>query len=343
MCGPGRHLLTWPGALPTEATRIAGPKAQRIGLHEIKPLDMLTVSAGSNVPVDGTVVDGEAFVDNGPTSWTPGPHRVGRNDAVEAGASVTEGNLTIQAASAVDESRLPVVLSMAEYACAERAGGSPPRHHAIATWCGIAVGVGCITFVGSWMLAGASVFVACARAVAAVLVCSGCAAAADMSSGTGAAIASALRGGCLFTSRSAFRLAASIHVIMLDKSGTLTTGKPSVVTVFDEPVDNATLNAKEIIQLAASAEQGITHPFAQAIVAKAREWNLELESPTEQAPIPGSGIVATIAGRTIRVGNPQAFRRLGISLAPAWHRLHGPGRRRPVRGGGRGGQCIARV
>ena len=112
----------------------------------------------------------------------------------------------------------------------------------------------------------------------------------------------------------ALEAAGRITVVIFDKTGTLTTGRAQVREVVDDPVDPATLDARAVMRLAASAEQFSDHPLAKAMVAKAGEWHLDLLLPDDYRSEAGLGVTATLDGRTIRVGSGRFLEQAGVDV-----------------------------
>jgi Cu+-exporting ATPase len=116
--------------------------------------------------------------------------------------------------------------------------------------------------------------------------------------------------GILIRSGEALETAHKLRVIVLDKTGTITRGEPSVTDVVEAPG----VRVEEVLRLAASAEKGSEHPLGEAMVRKAREAQLELEAPTDFSAIPGHGIEAVIAGKQVLLGNLKLMKDRGIPM-----------------------------
>jgi len=142
--------------------------------------------------------------------------------------------------------------------------------------------------------------------------------------------------GILIRSAEALETAHKINAIVLDKTGTITVGKPSLTDV----VTGNGLADDELLRLAASVERSSEHPLAQAIVDGARERGLELPDPQDFEAVPGHGVQAAVDGRRVVLGNLKMMQRIGAEVGPLAEAGQGLGRRRQdthVRGRGRAG------
>jgi Cu+-exporting ATPase len=126
--------------------------------------------------------------------------------------------------------------------------------------------------------------------------------------------------GILFKSSEALELATKLDTIVLDKTGTITIGKPMVVDII--PLEPECRTAQDLLKLAASVEKGSEHPLGKAIARHAKSEGLELSTPEEFKASGGLGVQARIEGSMVMVGKPGWFKELGIDMAPAADRIH---------------------
>ena len=137
---------------------------------------------------------------------------------------------------------------------------------------------------------------------------------------------SAALAGILVRDAAALEAAGKVEVMLLDKTGTLTTGAPSVQEVWPTPDGAASLDEKELLILAASAEQYSQHPIARAMVSEARDRGWPLSEPSKFSSQPGRGVTTTINGATVRVGSAALLRESGIDLSDVEERMEALGR-----------------
>ncbi|MCH8146649.1 MAG: HAD-IC family P-type ATPase, partial [Planctomycetes bacterium] len=168
-----------------------------------------------------------------------------------------------------------------------------------------------LTFGVNW-LADFSVGVAVSRAIAVLVIACPCAMGLATPTAVLVATGTAALDGILVRDAAALEAAGQVDVVLLDKTGTLTTGMPVVKEVVDEAIGPATLDDNEVLRLAASAEQFSQHPLAKAIVAKAKERGLTLSDPDSYESRAGLGVTARMEGRTIRVGSTAFLSDAGI-------------------------------
>ena len=159
------------------------------------------------------------------------------------------------------------------------------------------------------------------RAVAVLVIASPCAMGLAGPAALLVAAGRAALRGILVGDAAALEAASHLNAVLLDKTGTLTTGRPEVKDIFDEPVGAITKEPREVLQWTASAEQFSQHPLARAIVARAKECNLTLQDADEFANHPGSGIQAVIDGRTVLVGSVSLMTNHQVDLSAVESRV----------------------
>jgi len=318
-----RKLL---GMAAKTARRIDVDGAERdVPLAEVVAGDLLRVRPGEKVPVDGVVVEGTSAIDESMVSGEPIPVEKGPGDRV-VGATVNgTGGLVMRAEKVASETLLARIVAMVAEAQRSRA---PIQKLAdrVSGWFVLAVlGVAALTFV-LWATIGPEPRLAHAlvNAVAVLIIACPCALglATPMSimvaSGRGASM------GVLFRNAEAIELLRQVDTLVVDKTGTLTEGKPKVVEIV---VDGAT--EAELLRLAASLERGSEHPLAAAVVAAAEARGLELGKAEAFRSIPGQGVVGVVGGRVVALGNDALLAAKGLdagALAGEAERLRAGGR-----------------
>jgi len=176
------------------------------------------------------------------------------------------------------------------------------------------VAIAVLTFAG-WMLAGAGFTRAFFTMVAVLVIACPCAlglatpTAVMVGTGKGAQM------GVLIKSGEALERLAKLDAVVLDKTGTITLGRPAVTDIL--PVSENGADAEELLVLAASVEQNSEHPVGQAVVARAREEMLPLRKPDTFSAVPGRGVIASFDGSTVMIGSPAYLEGEGIDLGPA--------------------------
>ncbi len=269
----------------------------------VAPHDVVVVRPGERLPVDGIVLSGTSTVDEQlltgeslPVAKTPG-------DRVTGGSINGNGRLRIEATAVGEQSTLSRIIALVESA---QAGKAPVQRlvDRVAAWfVPFVLVVALAAFAGWWLVAGdlaAAVVAAVSVMVIACPCALGLATPTALLAGTGAAA----RAGILIRDIEALECAHRLDTVVLDKTGTLTEGKPAVTEIIASRIGRT-----ELLRLAAAAQKGSEHPLAQAVLAEAAA--LELPALDEFKAFPGQGLTATVGGRRIAVGNR--------SLMQEWH------------------------
>jgi Cu+-exporting ATPase len=283
-----------------------GGDAREVDAAALAPGDVIEVRPGERLAADGTVIEGHSAVDESMLTGESLPV-----DKAE-GAPVYAGTLNHHGALAVRVARAGAATALARIARAveDAQGGKPPIARLadrVATYFVPAVlALAALTLI-AWLAAGAGAGAAVERMVAVLVIACPCA----LGLATPAAVAvGSARGaelGILYRSGAALELASAIDVVCLDKTGTLTAGRPALV--------GAELSA-EALRLVASAEQQSEHPIARAIVDGARARGARLAAPSEAAAAPGAGISAVVDGHRVLAGTRAHLVLAGVEVPP---------------------------
>jgi Cu+-exporting ATPase len=280
-----------------------------VTLDLVKPGDRLRVRPGEGVPVDGVVIEGISSVDESMITGEPIPVEKGPGSRVTGGTINGTGGFIMRAERVGSDTLLARIVRMVSEAQRSRAPIQRLADTVSGYFVPIVVLTAVVTFV-VWALIGPEprMVYALVNAVAVLIIACPCALglATPMSImvGTGRGATA----GVLFKNAEALEILEKVNSLVLDKTGTLTEGRPRLDTVlalsgYDE---------NEVLRLAAGLERGSEHPLAAAIVAGAREKNLPLESPQDFRSITGKGVVGKIGDREIALGNLALFDELGI-------------------------------
>ncbi len=296
-------------ALAPERARVLrdGHEAQ-VGVEEVAVGERIEVRPGERVPLDGRIVRGGAAMDESLVSGESVPVERTGSDPVLAGALNLTGVVEVEVTRAAAASTLARIAASVERAQA----GKIPIQRAADRVAGVFVpavmAVAAVT-LGAWLLAGGGVPFALARGVAVLVVSCPCAIGLAAPIAVLAATGKSARLGILFRSGAALEALAAVRAVGLDKTGTVTEGKPEVVSVAPA----AGRSARELIEAAAAAERGSEHPLAVALVAHARREGVVPERPDRFEALPGRGVAATLAGGgRVFVGSERLVRERGI-------------------------------
>ena len=314
------------GLAPKTARRLRDDGGEEdVALDAVQPGDRLRVRPGEKVPADGVVLEGRSAVDESMLTGEPIPVEKNPGDRV-VGATVNQsGSLVMRAERVGAETLLAQIVQMVSEAQRSRA---PIQRLAdvVSSWFVPAVvGAAAATFA-AWSLLGPEPRLAHAlvNAVAVLIIACPCALglATPMSimvaTGKGATL------GVLFKNAEAIEVLRSVDTLVVDKTGTLTEGRPRLVSVL--PAEG--FADAELLRLAASLERGSEHPLAAAIVAGAEGRGAALESASDFEARAGKGVVGRVFGRAVALGNAALLRELGIDaggLATRAEALRGEG------------------
>jgi len=297
-----------PGGEGGEGVDSAHPHAagQDVPLEAVEPGDLLRVRPGERVPVDGSVIAGESYVDESMLTGEPSPVRKTVADRVAGGTMNGAGSFIMRAERVGSETLLAQIVRMVSEAQRSRAPIQRLADRVSAWFVPAVIAIAAGTFL-VWWLAGPEPRLshALVNAVAVLIIACPCALglATPMSImvGTGRGAAA----GVLIRNAEALEVLQKVDTLMVDKTGTLTEGRPRLVTI-EGPAG--------LLELAASVEAASEHPVASAIVAEARRRGATIASVTQVQVHPGMGITGVVADKQVALGNAALMRRLGIQL-----------------------------
>jgi P-type Cu+ transporter len=288
---------------PATAHRVRDGNEEDVPLADIVVADLLRVRPGEKIPVDGTLTEGTSDVDEAMLTGEPDPVVKKSGDKVSAGTLNTNGSFLFRAERVGADTMLAGIIKLVEEAQDSEA---PIQRLAdrVSTWFVPAVaGIAALTFT-LWLILGPdpALIPALVNAVAVLIIACPCALgiATPVSLITG--IGRGAQAGVLVKDAAALERLTAATTVLIDKTGTLTEGKPRVVSI--DPV--APLSADELLTLSASAESSSEHPLARALLAAAKDRNLTLSPTTGFTATPGEGITARVKDRTIHVGRAPA-------------------------------------
>jgi Cu+-exporting ATPase len=298
---------------PRTARRIEGAEERDVDVDAVRPGDRLRVRPGEKVPVDGRVESGSSAVDESMVTGESIPVEKRAGDPVTGATLNGNGALVIVAERVGKDTLLSQIVRMVMDAQRSRA---PIQRLAdvVSAWFVPAVVAVAVLAAVAWSLLGPEPRPAHALVAAVSVLIIACPCALGLATpmaimvGTGRGAA----GGVLVRSAEALERLEKVEALLLDKTGTLTVGKPALSAV--EPAEG--FGGEELLRLAAAAERASEHPLASAVVAGARARGLRLAEATEFQAVPGQGITAQVGGRRVALGNAALLNRLGVDPAP---------------------------
>jgi Cu+-exporting ATPase len=323
----GKAIRALLGLAPKTARRVADGKEEDVPIEQVHVGDVLRVRPGEKVPVDGIVVEGRSSVDESMISGEPVPVEKVPGAKVTGATVNGTGSLLMRAERVGRDTMLSQIVRMVAAAQRSRAPIQKLADKVSGWFVPSVVAVSVIAFV-AWNLFGATAPLshAIVNAIAVLIIACPCALglATPMSImvGTGRGATA----GVLIKNAEALELMEKIDTLVVDKTGTLTIGKPKLIAV--EPANN--FAEADVLRLAAALERGSEHPLAAAIVEGADEHGLELPASSDFESHTGKGVSGAVDGRKVSLGNAAMMSDLGIDPSPLQkqadqHRTEGQG------------------
>jgi Cu+-exporting ATPase len=308
------------GLRPKTAVILEHGAEKEIPLAQVQVGDVVVVRPGGSLPVDGVVVEGESAVDESMLSGEPLPVDKRAGDAVVGGSINTEGLLKIRARAVGKATVLAQIIRLVQEAQGSKAPIQALADRVAAIFVPAIIAIAFLVFLLWWAISGDFVS-AMIRLVAVLVIACPCALGLATPTAIMAGTGKGAEHGILFKTSEALEKASKLTTVVLDKTGTITRGKPTVAEVL--PFATAGGGVSELLMLAASVEKGSEHPLGKAIVAQAESSNLVLPDPVEFKASGGRGVQARVNGARVAVGKPAWIEEeLGIATAPLRDRIH---------------------
>ena len=283
-----------------------------VPVASLNPGDVFVVRPGESVPVDGEIVEGASSVNEAMLTGESLPAAKGLGDKVYAATVNGEGLIQCRATGVGSHTLLAGIIRMVEQAQGSKAPVQRLADRISAIFVPVVTAIALVAFAGWWLFTG-DFTNALVNAVAVLVIACPCAlglatpTAIMVGTGRGAAA------GILVKNAEALELAKNVEVIVVDKTGTLTLGKPEVTDL----VPDGGIAAPDLLRIAASLEQGATHPLAEAIVARARDQGIALAQPAGLRAVPGKGLTASLDGEDYALGSPAFLSERGVAVPEA--------------------------
>ncbi len=300
--------------MPLQAKVIRDNKEITVPSAEVVLGDIVVLKPGDKVPVDGEIIEGETAIDEALVTGESLPISKKVGDKITGGSINQSGAVRFRASAVGANTVLAQIIKMVETAQNSKA----PGQRIADKWAGwlviIAIGAGLITFFGWFVIAGASFLTALTFAVSAVVIA--CPDSLGLATPTAVAVGTGLgaKHGILFKDAMTLEGTSKISAIVLDKTGTLTEGKPKVT----DTIAFGEFSEEAVLRFAASVEAKSNHPIAAAILAEAKKRNVFLSDRVEQfQSLSGLGLEAIIDGKNILIGTERLLRDRSIALENA--------------------------
>lgn len=303
-----KHLLKM---APSQAVLIRDGQEVTVGIEEVRSGDLFAVRPGESIPVDGIILEGSSAVNEAALTGESIPVDKTAGDIVSAATINTTGYLRCQATRVGEDTTLSQIIRMVSDAAATKAPIAKTADRVSGIFVPVVIAISVITAAG-WLLAGETLAFALARAISVLVISCPCAlglatpVAIMVGNGRGA------ENGVLFKTSEALEETGRTQIVALDKTGTITTGEPSVTDMI--PAEG--ISSTQLLAAAAALESKSEHPLAKAVSAAAAKEGMHAEEVTDFRALPGHGLEARRSGALLQGGSLD-YMRTAAAVSPA--------------------------
>ena len=291
---------------PNHATIKQNDEEFSVPVEQVKIGDIIILRSGSAVPVDGKVISGQAFVDQSAITGESIPVEKENGDSLIAGTICTQGYIEMVAEKVGEDTTLSQIVKLVEDAGGSKAPIARIADKVAGVFVPVVLAISAVTFA-LWTFSGAEFTFALTNAISVLVISCPCAMGLATPVAIMVATGRGARMGVLYKNAEALERLHSVDTVVLDKTGTLTEGKPVVTDMISDSI-----NQEELLQIAVSLEAYSEHPFAAAILEHGK--HCEKIPVTEYQTLPGQGISAIIKGQRCFAGNRRLIESLGLQV-----------------------------
>ena len=301
---------------PLTARLVRGMDQVVVPIEEVRTGDILAVRPGERVPLDGVILDGQSSVDESMLTGESIPVAKAKGDRVIGGTMNGTGAFEVRTTAIGADSMLAHIIRLMR----EAQGSKPPIQRLADRISGlfvpVVVTIAAVTFF-VWYFAAGSSATALIASVSVLIIACPCAMGLAVPTAVMVATGRGARAGILIRGGEALEKARGIDTVVLDKTGTVTEGRPAVTDIAPQPE----FGPDTLLRLAAAAEKSSEHPLAEAVVAHARARGLEIPPVLAFEAVPGRGVSARVENREVRIGTETWLGQAAEILAPDAERL----------------------
>ena len=294
--------------VPSQATVIRYGEAVTIDTEDIRVGDIIRIKPGERMPVDGLVTEGQTFVDESMMTGESVPIEKKVGDTITSATINQNGSIDYQATRVGSDTTLAQIVRLVEEAQGSKAPIAALADKISLYFVPIVLSLATLSAFGWYFLAGESLSFSLSIFIAVLVIACPCALGLATPTAIMVGTGKGAENGILIKSGQALEAAYQLDTIVLDKTGTITVGKPSLTDLL--PL--GAFNRSDLLQLVASAEQHSEHPLAQAILEAAEEEGLDLLPVSHFEAIVGRGLSAQVEGRQLLVGNESLMKEKNI-------------------------------
>ena len=310
----GQSIRRLMGLRPKTATIVMDGKEREIPLSRVRVGDIIIVRPGEGIPVDGIIIEGESSIDESMLTGEPMPADKTPGDRVFGGTINSEGLIKMEAKAVGEDTALAGIVRLVQEAQGSKAPIQALADRVSAVFVPAVIVIAVVTFILWWVIGGEFV-PSMIRMVAVLVIACPCALGLATPTAIMAGTGKGAERGILFRNSESLEKASMLDTIVMDKTGTITIGRPSVVRIIS--YDTAFMDENDILRIGASVERGSEHPLGRAIVREAENRGIILAEPEGFKAFGGQGVRANIEGMEVTVGRPGWFNENGIDISSA--------------------------
>lgn len=298
---------------PKSATVIRDGEEVQINSEDVMAGDIVLIRPGQRIPVDGIVMSGHGFVDQAAITGESIPVEKQEGDSVISATLNENGTFRFRATKVGDDTTLAQIIRLVDEAGNTKAPIARLADKVSGIFVPIVIGIGFVTFI-VWLLAGQTFEFALSNAISVLVISCPCALGLATPVAIMVGTGKAAENGILIKSAESLETMHTVDTIVLDKTGTITSGHPSI---HDIVLMDPALDENAFLTLAASIEIGSEHPLAKAIVDEARIRDLRIEEPSDYSALSGKGLKAKLNGKIYVAGNKKLMEEENVFLPEA--------------------------
>ena len=304
---------------PTEATLVTpGGEDKVISIHDIKKGDLLRVKPGDKIPVDGKISEGESSIDESMITGEPIPVDKSVDDSVSSGTINGNKSFVMKAEKVGSETLLSQIIQMVNNASRSRAPIQKLADRISKYFVPIVIGISIITFI-VWRYFGPepAMVYAFVNAIAVLIIACPCALGLATPMSVMVGVGKGAQNGILIKNAEALENMNKVNVLITDKTGTITEGKPSVEKIKS----TSKLEEADLLQYISSLNQYSEHPLAEAIVKYGKEQKVNLNKVDDFEAVAGKGVIGTVQGKKVALGNQSLMEKIKADIPETLSKL----------------------
>ena len=297
--------------LQAKTARLVRPDGSEIEIpiEEVKINDKISVKEGEKIPVDGTIIDGYASIDESMITGESIPVDKKKGDEVYGATINRNGHIIIRATKVGKDTLLAQIVKYVRDAQVSKPKIQRLADKISSIFVPVVMTIAAITFIYWYLIAKSSFIFSLTLMISVLVIACPCALGLATPTAVTVGLGKGAENGILMKDAEVLEIIPKITAIVFDKTGTLTLGRPEVHEIYELKGKSE----KYILELAASAEKLSTHPLAKAIIKKAKMQNIMPKKPQEYQMVEGSGIIAKVNDKRVLIGNPKFLNSQGIS------------------------------